>query len=106
MPIVSGNHLSYNMRNENELFDDVKLVGFVRSDEDVKGTIEERLSGVDSSPTHWKRFSGNEGRRQEEDESGADANRPVTNGHVNSAFHMNEPDNYYRSDRHIRKCVL
>jgi len=102
MPIVTGNHLSYNMKNENESFDDVRLVGFVRSDEDVKEALKDRLSGKSCSPTFWKRFSDKESNQECEN---TDAIKPATNGHVNNAFHMNEPESCYCSDRITRKYL-
>ena len=101
MPVVSGNHLSYKMKNQDEFFDDVKLVGFVRSSEDVKEqAMKERLSGNGRSPTFWRRFSAKENNTEGENTGTI---KPANNGHVNDAFHLNESESCYCSDHIARK---
>jgi hypothetical protein len=90
------------MKNEDDSFDDVKLVGFVRSDEDVKEAMKDRLSGNDGSPTFWKRFTNRENNKDSRENK--DEVKPAAiNGHVNIGFHMSESDSCYCSDRAARK---
>lgn len=103
MPIVNHNHLSYDMKNENESFDDVKLVGFVRSDEDVK----DRLGGNGcSSPKFWKRFATKENDSMEGENTPDTVKPSATNGHVNIAFLTSEPESCYCSNRVARKSKV
>ncbi len=102
MPIV--NHLTYNMKAENEQRDDVTLVGFAQNNDEGKTTpIEERLAALNVAappPRYWSngKYDLDDDKKPKNDFS--------ADGYINSAFNMGEKENCHCIDRNRKSFIL
>lgn len=89
MPIV--NHLSYKMKVDNEQIDDVKLIGFVKNEDDCRKTMESKF-GKENGDKYWKTHGDNNDKNIRNVTS-------MTTGYINAAFHAAETENCHCVDR-------